>query len=742
MIPSIHVLSNPISSLASVLFTHKHISPDSLTVKGLNKKRLEQLITLAEKKQETSRFQKTWEKYSLYQEAVQNNLSLLKNKNILFLDAINHTFEDKHATTLRTCIDDFASETITIPTLLNLYSCSTKPVKEELRKTVFYRIAPFEFPFIINEQEINSSIKKTENKLYAYNPFYKDINKINSFLEKKDKSILGSHHRYKEDISTRENHSFSSTLLSFSAIKSYLDTIDGWEYFTKEFSRKHFTVTKKEYSELLSTATRFHKLILEEKYLRIINSLELKEINPYMIQGAITLPILEKIGKKTNINIKIPGKKLLSSTKEKTTKRELEPQALRRLTGFYTAKYDETIEPIKIKTKEKKPLKNNQQGTLFPYIQGLGNISFFEKNIREKISKKELSHLEKDIKQYSFRIDTIEEVIYRLNHHNWKVHLDDGAETQWLDVLKTNTVNPFPIKHLSSKIPKRIIRPSNMGSRCELAMFIAIQEDDFWPKEIQSPHSAISGTTLHKIANEVSSQQHKELKKYSLKTISRNDYCEVPISRFFSPSITDWENAQKYLGKIQKKHSEYTYYNHLLNHLTTLKKQKPILVDAGSPDGMAIIEETKELVAIDFKRRMKLRTPIEYFFEQTARYALMLKEHVSSDNFYSLIIQRPFSFLQEEKEFPVDKGQYRSQAYVFKKISFQGEFIKRVISKTILEYASNTLLSKQPELLTIIQKERNHQKKLPLNCKDCFSNQENDYSCHFLLTQKKGLWKS
>jgi hypothetical protein len=138
---------------------------------------------------------------------------------------------------------------------------------------------------------------------------------------------------------------------------------------------------------------------------------------------------------------------------------------------------------------------------------------------------------------------------------------------------------------------------------------------------------------------------------------------------------------------------------------------------------------------------MHLRYPIDYFFQQTARYALMLEKEHDASHFYSLIIQRPFSFLGLEKDFPVDKGSYRSQAYVFKKFSYSGEFISLVKSKTLMEYASNSLLMNNFSLQKLIQEYRSKENNLPSHCNNCFSNKKNDFSCKYLLTGEKSIWE-
>ncbi|MFP4523442.1 MAG: hypothetical protein ACOCQQ_01500 [Candidatus Nanoarchaeia archaeon] len=749
MIPSIFSFSNPLASLGSVLWVNQD-SIDLFTLRpsGVSLKTLEQLISFGQQKHTLSRFTKTFEKYRLYEAMMASRLSELQGKNVLFLDSENHVFEDLNGGALRKCIDDFASESITIPTLFDIYAKATKPVKNFMTNTVFYRVAPIAFPFTL-KPSVNGAIS-------ASHPFADDVQGINSYLQRKGKSTLGSTIRQISDSATTQNHSFSLAMLSTKHSHKYIDTIDAWDMYANVFSEKYWKVTVDEFKSLWDGAIQINRALLAQKYSYIVREIGLEEINPYMIQGATTLPILESVAKQTSLPLKIPGGKLLSNTKHKPKLRELEPQALNRLVGWMTAKADKSVTPIIIPSRIVQKdfylsdgtkinldnyVRGQEKSLQYPFLKTLGDTKNFEKNAKKYVDKEGLFLLEEDICRYQFRVESIESVILRLNIHNFKVYLDGGKETQWLDCLKNNTVDPFDIKHLSSVIPKRLIRPSNMGSRCELNSFISVQPKNTWPKDIVSNVAAKSGTALHQLSNEVSCKQFKLLDLFGIRSMPRKQYCEVPISRTFSASSQDIDALYSYLENLISKHDFYEYYTAMKKNLEVLYHQ-PFVVDAGSPDAVAKIRETDQPIIIDFKRRMSLRTPVPYFFEQTSRYALMLEDHVKADSFYSLIIQRPFSFPSQSEEFAVDKGLYRSQVFKIRKIDFKSEFMQTVKIKTLFEYVSNTLLRDNPQLAFLIREYRkDDSNNLKYHCDGCFANIKTDFSCRYLLEGKHRPWE-
>lgn len=749
MIPSVFSFSNPLASLGSVLWVNQDfVDSSSLRPAGVSSKTLEQLLDFAQRKISQPRFQKTFEKYTLYESLLASQLSQLQGMNVLFLDSENHILQDAWGGALRKCIDDFASESITIPTFFDVYTQATKPVKEFMKNTLFYRVAPIDFPFLLEPT--------VDGEISAVHPFADDVDGISSFLRRKGKSALGSLRRLPQDIDTDENHSFSLAMMSTSESHRYMDNIDGWDMYAYTFSQRYWDVSVDEFKSLWDGAIQLNRAILTQKYVSVVEKLGLEEINPYMIQGATTLPILQSVAKQTNLPIHIPGGKLLSNTKHKPKLRELEPQALHRLLGWMTAKADKLVTPIILSSDNSSKkffdddgneidvsayLHGGKDSLEFPFAKTLGDSKTFEKNARTYVDREGLALLKKDIRRYQFQVESIESVLLRLNMHNFIVHLDGNKTTQWLDCLGKNTVDPFSIKHLSSVIPQRLIRPSNMGSRCEMNSFISIQPQDFWPPGIISNDAAKSGTALHQFSNEVSSTQYKLLNKFGIHALPRRRYCEVPISRIFSPTSSDVDAVVSRLDYLIQKHDFYEYYQALRKQVELLRDQPLFLVDAGSPDGVAKIRETDQPIIIDFKRRMALRTPIDYFFEQTARYALMLQPYVTADSFYSLIIQRPFSFPSDSDEFAVDRGVYRSQVFKFKKIDYDSAFIQNVKTKTLLEYFSNVLLRDNPSLGMLIRDYRKDESNnLKHHCEGCFANIENDFSCRYLLEGKTRPW--
>ena len=67
MIPTIHILSNPIGSLAKLLYTNSNFfNLNSLKPSGVRKADLEFLLEYGLGRQKDTRFTKIFEKYKLY----------------------------------------------------------------------------------------------------------------------------------------------------------------------------------------------------------------------------------------------------------------------------------------------------------------------------------------------------------------------------------------------------------------------------------------------------------------------------------------------------------------------------------------------------------------------------------------------------------------------------------------------------------------------------------------------------
>lgn len=732
MIPTIHSISNPIKAISVISYINESVV-ELRKPKNVNPERFEIIKELVNKKINT-RFRNTWENYYEYQNKVLENIHKVQGKEVIFLDMENQCLSDDFGKRIRLCYDDFSTKTEVSSEIIKVYQQYPRKLREIVEDIKWLRISPFLFPFQIQENKI-------------INPFKKEAKTIEQIMNSKGKRGFGDQIRNLYDIRREENYKFSQGAFSFQEFRNIVNTTGSLDSLVQEHNEnKHYSkkIDRNEYLELSKAAMAINRDLLVQKFSYIIKELGLKEINSYMIEKAIGKKIIQQVSKETGIPIRTPGIKLLLNTKTMPSGAELEAQALNRLSGWLSAKYTPGAEPIIIKNKTVKEEMKKISNPELPYLRTISTDKTFVERVKKEIDPEGLKALEKDIKDYQFSVDSMELIILKLNKYNFPVFLDDNKETQWKDCRKDSIIDPLDLTKISQTISsdKYLTRPSNCSAYCDLAKYISVQQEVNWPTEIEDNFFAKSGTARHEIANEIDSNQWKVLREYGIEGIKRKKYCEVPLVHEFKPDHKQWERAEDYILELIEKNKLNEYYPELLKMFKKLRSEKPIIYDAGSPDGVSIIRDSKKPIVMDIKRRMKTRYPTQSFFQQTARYGLGIIKNLNLeiDSFYSVIIQTPFhqnKFADTESK--TNKGNYRGQAIVIREIKIDSEFLRNVERDLIIEYVNNYTLRENKDLRhSIIDWEKNHSKKY--GCKTCFSNQKEDYKCNYLMTGRKMPW--
>ncbi len=738
MIPTVHIVSKPIGAVARLLYTHSSIiDPEDISPKNVKKDSVKEVLDIALEFSEQKKFKDTMEVYSLYMNGFKDdegqgfdgffdNIQKLRGKQFIFLDFQNLCLENKYGSFQKQCIDDFSTLSETADYLMDIFEDpqTSDTIRDAMKEIVFYRLSTYDFPFMIGD---NPSTK-------IHNPLSSVVDEISGFMEDKKKRQLGSQERFFEDISTEANYKFSLFILSQKHFNELSDSsiesmLDGYnKHLKEEISMDHFL-------DLNKAAIAINREIVRMKYEWILGTLDIESPLAYMLQGDVGRKILLDISPNTGVI----GEKLLHDTKNLLQGGVLEPQALNKFTGWLKARYDISAKPIIVSGKDTQQVIEKESSVSHPYTKSLAYPDELSRLI-DCMDQKAIKLLEQDVSNFQFGVEGIELAILRLNQENFLVHTDNG-DTQWLDLTKDCTIQPYSITDVSENM-KKIIRPSNTGSKCEFYKFISIFPRIFW-SWVKDNEAAISGNALHTISNELKTRQHELLSKYDILPLEREDYCEVPILHRFSPSDSDLNLVENHL-LIRLSQSNNEFYNKMLHKLEELKDEGRIIIDGGQPDGMAVVEQTGQPVVIDFKRRMASYYPVQYFYEQTARYGLAIiqAKELDVDSFYTVIIQTPFHPNKFSGKTSYDKGIYRNQTFRIRKTDIKSQFAQKVKRNMILEYLGNQLfiedVSNGLDLVKMYRFTKPHSKFA--RCDYCFGNSEGSERCSYLLTGRTELW--
>ncbi|GIU69422.1 MAG: hypothetical protein KatS3mg002_0658 [Candidatus Woesearchaeota archaeon] len=749
MLASVHSLSNPLSAFSRLYYTHeKWINPEKLLIKNHEKKNLEFLIEQALDDNERKKYSGSVEKYLLINEAVRENIHKIKNNDIIWLGLYNLGLESplgffKHVNT-----DDFCTKTDFARYLIEIYMKSDKSVQEAMEQIIFYRHGPFEFPF---------TIKRDSKGVKIINPFIEEVKKINYFLKKRGKTPLGDNERYYHDDNRLENYNIAASIFS---IKKFNEQVNKEPYYLEalfhsyngRYERTKYVIRNiSDFKKLCETAISLNREILRQKYSAIFSDLELKTYDAFMIEGNVANELINGIIKKYNKDLKkhIIGEKLLQNTKNIPIRGFLESQALNRLSGYLNAKYGiPNSIPAIIETKKFHKRHDLFISRDYPYIYAGENTTDIDSEIKE-ISDEDIKKLENDIIKYQVRISPIEVIIYFLNENNFPVYSDSNKDKTWQN-LKKGKVMPLDISIIKDD-SARITRPSNCSVKCSFLKYINVVEKNY-PFEIKKEDSAVSGSLRHKIANQIGENQKKFLERIGLEAIDRDKYCEVKIKTYYRPKEHDWNITEEFLKKKYLK-TENKLYAMALEKITILKDSDTVIDDGGSPDAVLIMDNSP--IIVDFKRRVARYYPVPSFFEQAARYGLMIVNelNIDTDRIYTVIVQTPFSstkyldmlsfddtkdFLSSlNKRTIFDKGNYRHEKIRIKEIMLNSNFINKVKAEWISEWIINKHLFLNNESLGMLERQY-HKNYL---CKNCFANTEKDFRCNYLLTGRMHPWE-
>jgi hypothetical protein len=735
---AIHVISNPISALARLLYTNEAWLPPDTQARLRGKRpsaQMEELLSKAALRQEDKRFIGPLEKYKSYMDGASKELPKHRGKQVIFLDLENLCLRSKAGNYARNCVDDFSSITEVAPDFLHLYSRMEDKVRERMRKMIFWRLGVYDFPFTLIE----------EPSLGIVNPFAAVAEEVDDSMSDRGKSTLGSSLRYAHDSKSQANYHFSPVIFSEQAFNKFTSRAENLQSMMQAYNKKHDPLSEAEFLKMMSTAIKLNRKLCKMKYELLCDRLGIEEPYAYMLQGDIGMDLLRG----ANQNTTVIGGKLLQDAKNMPLAGVLEPQALNRLSGWLVARYEGTT-PVVVKAKRSIPLPELVRSIKHPFLTTLGSPSDSNHAI-DHMDAKALEWLNYDTKLYSFGIAPIEVVLVMLNYGNFSVYTKDGI-TPWSD-LRQGKIQPLPIKHLSTFLRRpqfpgdegALLRPSNSGSKCEYHRYLNVISTNHWKNEgliFEQNEYAMSGSAMHTISNALQTTQHLRLPEVGIRAVERQEYCEVPISAEFTPNADHWGMAEQFL---RKKHelSGSPLHKEMLDMLFASQATGIKISDGGSPNAVAIMEDTNELVINDFKRRMATYVPVQSFFQQTSRYALMLQQllGLESKSFYSVIIQTPYSpnkFLYD----PImpAEGRYRSQVHRIRKINFDEQLMVHVGANMILEYLGGVIFSKDLSKGSLARQMYAYGAPGAADCKNCFANKHDSYPCHYSLTGEKGPW--
>ncbi len=749
MLASIYSLSNPISTFSRLSYANEcFIDPSKIFPKGHKTGTLEFLVDQANDRKEEKIFQRVMEKYLLLNNAVAENLHKIKDKDLIWLGMFNLGLESplgffKHVNT-----DDFCTKTDFATYLMDIYMQSSPEVQEAMGNIVFYRHGPFEFPFMIKEDERGVKI---------VNPFFEEIGKINSLLEERGKTPLGDNERYYDDDQRLENYNVAATVFSIKKFNEqvnkepyYLETL--YYIYKSKYQETLYNVQDMdEFKRLCEAAIAMNREILKQKYATIFKELDLKVYDGFFTAGNVANDVVDGIIKNEMPGLKkhIIGGMVLQDTKNIPIRGVLEAQALNRLSGYLNAKYgDIGSEPAVFKQKAFSTRHELHTSASHPYIYAGEETSDIEKELKD-ISADDIRKLERDIIKYQVRISPIEVVVYFLNENNFPVHGDLRADKTW-QKTKQGKVMPLDISSLFDESP-RMTRPSNSSQKCPFIKYINVIEKEY-PFEIKKNDAAISGSVRHKIANELGVNQKNFLEKIGLTLIDRGKYCEVSIRNNFSPTQYDWNLA---VGLLDGKYSETgnPLYMMAIDKIDELQDQNITIDDGGRPDAVLITGNSP--IIVDFKRRVSRYYPVPSFFEQASRYGMMVINglKLDTDRMYVAIVQTPYSSTKyldiasdiDTKDFmksfyvnkPLfDKGNYRHEKIRMREISLESAFMDKVKAEWISEWVMNKHMFSIDESLGLKARES----YAGTLCDKCFSNTKLDYRCNYILTGRQEPW--
>ena len=705
-------------------------------IAGVRNDDLEFLIDQALHRQDSSIFIGTLEKFKQYMDEMYFSVPKLSGKDIMLLGGANKGLYSEIGFLKHVNADDFCTKTDVAPAIVDIYDQYADKVKKGIREnTVFWRIAPFDMPFVIRD---------SKKETYIINPFHDRVQFVNSVMQEKNKAGLGDFRRYKTDGQREESYSISEIIFSIKKFHeafpehNYLETLH--DIYNNTYAETIYGNIDIEYfQKLCESSIRINREILKRKYENIFSRLDIDKVYGYFIAGDVANSILSSIEKNGIYEKSIVGEKLLQDTKYMPLLDVLEPQALNRLSGWFNAKYgDETTSPVIVKKRVPEERHELHRSLKHPYIY-TGMPAENLDDLLEDVPTDQLDALEKDVAKYQFRISPIEVHLYFLNVNNYRVYTDKefgGIDKTWSNVRAGSKVQPLLIRDIERREAKSI-RPSNQSLKCEYSKYISVRGTSNLDIVVESNDYAKAGTLLHKISNTLDAGQQRFLEKVGLLQLHRLSYSEVPITFEYKPTEKDFINTSMHFEK-RFANTHNPLYSDALERLSLLENSNLTIFDNGSPDGVAIIEDSGIPVIIDFKRRIGRYSPPTSFFEQTARYAFAViqSKNLNTDRFYSVIIQTPYSSIKygTRTDF-FDKGHYRHQKIVIKEIMLDSEFTDKVRADMLSEYVTNKMFFGDPSLGLLA---RELYKRT--NCDNCFQNKNNDYRCRYFLEGVKKVW--
>ncbi len=728
MIDSVHILSDPLRTMSVLIYLHQgFVDPLEVRPHGVRSDDLEFLLEESFQRWD-SRFIGVWEKELMYMQGdkdfpgVLNTLERLRKRPLIVFDSVNLCLEDKHGRLKKSGVDDFSSTTEVAPLIMRLY---THGLEQSLQDTMGLRFVPVDFPFEIGSQG---------DSVWIENVFRDIAENTSRHMIAKNKRPFGDSIRYRGAIDSESNYLFHPSIISPTDMKERFGLAGFLEL---NHSKVYETIPDiDDYKRLVIAAVKYNREFLKHKYRRVFEIISPESVIAYMLQGDIGREILDDTRDiLQDARVITPGGGLLQNTKFKPVRGVLEPQAIFRLVGYYTAILGSKGIQLKVDLddSEYEPSKGIYRTARYPFIIALG-----PSNLEEKISEipeQELAAFRQDAKNFEVAAETIEDIIARrLNKGNFTVHTRFAKEVPWREIRSDKLVLPHRIADLSNQelVDQRTVRPSNSHSKCAFAKWLGMFPPEHW-EGMRSTHEAMSGNAIHQIGCQLQTDEYLQFVEWGLPSIPRREYCEVPLAHFVEPSEYQLEIAENVVEQVRQTNPLNPIYQKIEQRLQR-RQDLDNIIDGGQPD--AVAEVGNSIILLDYKRLMYTFYPKKSILRQMSRYWMMVDdlENASSEVFYLGIIQTPFSALRI-----MNKSQSFPQRYRPMKLNlhqFTRDYIDHIVADVVIEHLGNQIISEDAELGWSI---RHHSQRMGL-CENCFSNIEESPKCRYTLEGVMKPW--
>lgn len=669
-VDSCAVLADPLKVERLYYVLQRYLPPDLKH----NRKSYDEIVQRAKMLTEEGKGFGALKKYVEYSELLDQHLSLLKNKKIIFLNGIS-TDLTVDAKPGRSGTDPFCHLFGLSRGIIEIFISLPSDVQEYVRENVvFWPIGPFDFPFYADENEI-------------IHCFADDVKKLSDKLIEDGKIGFGS---LKKSIDTGPdahligNYQFNERLFDPGKLKkSLVDSPSMYAEVRKQFG------DEKSFFRFLSRHVAVNRWLLAQKYKCIVKALELKELTTFFIKTSYAREVFDIVSKETGI----PYDHILRNKKDITYLGERDPTYLNQLMGRlqnWAHDAGKELTPVgRIKSARKEPPRVNggcgsctscSRHPLFRCELDAKSCSslprprqctadFIDQYILANESLKSLFNaLENDAKKYDYGVLPLEQTLLLLNSREYEISVGISKmreKTSMLTEIEGRVLVPFPIRGMNVNDNECDMRASEFGSECPIANIFSRMDKEHYPIQSDMRFANI-GIALHWIINQQPPDwdhflHNKLLTRLGIPPLKRMEYCEKPI--LFEYDAIKVSGHPDAIAVLMQRDALQAYCSSL-----EVPKESDIFI-------------------LDIKRAMHSAYEKRGYRKQLLCYALaiMQNEHMKPRNLYLTLIQTPFDprrFLELAVPRIGSKEEaYRNPSYSIIKVPVNSEDIDMLIAE-------------------------------------------------------------